>query len=123
MSAKERELAAILNKQKAEAERRIAHDSRERLKRTSARKFRTSFIFPISEFEMTFGLELWGHGLPDEKLTPIQKANRERWQQVRTNILNNGNTQLRAMEAEIDLHEIKFVGYQMDMTKEKNDGQ
>jgi len=122
MSGKERELAAIRDQQKIEIENRIVRDSRERLKRTSAKKFRTAFIFPISEFETTFGLALWGHGLPDEELTPLQMANRERWQQVRTNILNNGNTQLRAMEAEIDLHEIRFVGYKVDLTKEKDDG-
>ena len=108
MSDKEKELSAIRKQQKIDSENRIAYDSRERLKRTSAKKFRTTFIFSISEFETTFGLEVWGHGLPEEELTATQKANRDRWQQVRTNILNNGNTQLRAMEAEIDLHEVKF---------------
>ncbi len=122
MSAKEQEMADIRKEQKADLQKRIKHDSRERLKKTSTKKFKTSFIFPISEFETTFGLALWGHGLPVEELTPTQIANRERWQQVRTNILNNGNVQRRAMESEIDLHEVKFIGYQMDLIKEKSDG-
>lgn len=122
MSGKEQELAVLRKQQKLDLEKKIAYDSRERLKRTSTKKFKTSFIFPISEFETAFGLELWGHGLPEDQISSIQKANRKRWQQVRTNILNNGNIQRRAMEAEIDLHEVRFIGYQMDLVKENGDG-
>jgi len=122
MSSKEEQLIAIRRQQKIDLETKIAYDSRERLKRTTAKKFKTSFIFPISEFETAFGLELWGHGLPEDQITPMQKANRERWQQVRTNILNNGNNQSRALESEIDLHDVRFVGYQLDLTKETTDG-
>lgn len=97
------------------SEDRFKEDSRERLRRIAAKKFRTCFIFPIAEFEKVFGLELWGHGLPEESLTPGQRANRERWEQVRTAILNNGNIQSRALQAELDLHSVKYTGYRVEL--------
>jgi hypothetical protein len=109
------QLHNIRNQQRKHREERISEDSRDRLKKIAGKKFQTCFVFPLSEFEKTFGLEVWGHGLPDNELTPAQRANKERWDQVRTAILNNGNTQARALDAEIDLHEVKFVGYHMDL--------
>jgi hypothetical protein len=96
-------------------EGQIKQESLERLKRIASRKFRTCFIFPIAEFETVFGLALWGHGLPDDQLTDEQRANRDRWEQVRTAILNNGNTQARALQAELDLHTCQFVGYRVSL--------
>lgn len=95
--------------------RQIEEDSRERLKRIAAKKVTTGFIFPLAEFEKVFGLQLWGHGLPEEKLTDQQLANRARWEAARIAILNNGNTQVRALRAEMDLHEVRYVGYRMQL--------
>lgn len=114
MSQKEEELIALRRRQKESHRGRITKDSRDRLKKIAHRKFRTCFIFALAEFENTFGLELWGHNLPEDELTPIQKANRIRWEQVRKNILDKGNTQSRALGMEIDLHHVEFEGYQMN---------
>lgn len=114
MSRKEEELAALRRKQNELHRGRIAQDSRDRLKKIARKKFRTCFIFALAEFENTFGLEIWGHNLPEDKLTPEQKANRMRWEQVRKNILDKGNAQARALGMEIDLHKIEFEGYRME---------
>jgi len=114
MSKKEDELAAIRRRQQLLSHGRILDDSRERLKKIAAKKFRTCFISALAEFENTFGLEVWGHNLPEDSITTEQKANRLRWEQVRTNILNKGNTQSRALGMEMDLHLIEFEGYRMD---------
>lgn len=114
--SKEQELLNLRNAQKDTFRTKILQDSLIRLQGLSTKKFKTCFVYALAEFENVFGLELWGHGLPKNELTVLQKANQDRWQQVRTNILNKGNTQSRAMIAEMDLHEIKFVGYQMDLT-------
>jgi hypothetical protein len=120
MSQKEKELAA-LRRVNQEAQRgRIAQDSRDRLKKIAHKKFRTCFIAAIAEFEHTFGLELWGHNLPDDQLTPEQRVNRARWEQVRKNILDKGNAQSRALGMEIDLHRVEFEGYRMDFGGKKN---
>jgi len=122
MSRKEEELAALRRTQKAAHLERIAKDSQNRFKRIAQTKFRTCFIFALSEFENTFGFDLWGHGLPEDKITPEQKANRIRWDKVRKNILDKGNTQSRALSMEIDLHRVEFEGYRMNL-KGNADGQ
>lgn len=114
MSKKEQELAELKLKLKKEHQGRIIKDSRDRLKKISCKKFRTCFIFALVEFENTFGFDLWGHNLPEDKITPEQKANRIRWDQVRKNILDKGNTQSRALGMEIDLHHVEFKGYRMN---------
>lgn len=114
MSQKEEDLLDLRKQQQKLYRGRIAEDSRKRLKKIAHKKFRTCFISALVEFENTFGLELWGHNLPEEKLTPEQKANRIRWEQIRKNILDKGNTQSRALGMEIDLHRVEFEGYQMN---------
>jgi hypothetical protein len=113
MSDKEKELHELRHKQKEVKRGRITNDTRERLKKIAHKKFRTCFISAIAEFEQTFGLELWGHNLPDAELTSAQKANKIRWEQVRKNILDKGNAQARALGMEIDLHKVEFEGYTM----------
>lgn len=114
MSQKEKELAILQQKQKKIYTGCIAQDSRDRLNKIANKKFRTCFIFALAEFENTFGFELWGHNLPESKINPEQKANRIRWEQVRKNILDKGNTQSRALGMEIDLHNVEFRGYHMN---------
>ncbi len=119
MFEKEKELAALKQEQEKLRTGRIAEDSRERLKGISNKKFRTCFIFAISEFERTFGL-LWGHGLPEDKLDENHRANKILWDLVRKRILDKGNTQSRALGMEINLHRVKFEGYRIDFERENN---
>ncbi len=119
---KQTQLSETRKKYRAITKDKLHQDSKERLKRISSKKFKTCFISAISEFEEVFG-KLWGHGLPDEKLSETQRVNRELWGQIRTNILNKGNTQLRAMEAEIELHDIMFQGYKIEMGGKDNESE
>jgi len=120
MSSKEEELAALNRSQRSVHKERVDQDSRNRLKRISQRKFRTCFIAALSEFENTFGQELWGHNLPEDVLSPEQIANRKRWEQIRKNILDKGNAQSRALGMEIDLHQISFRGYSISFGGESD---
>lgn len=113
MTNKEEELAALQKLHKQETRGRISKDSRDRLKKIANSKFRTCYISALAEFENIFGFELWGHSLPEDQLTPEQKANKIRWEQVRKNILDKGNAQARALGMEIDLHKVDFEGYRM----------
>lgn len=122
MSQKEEELAALRRVQKVAHLGRIAKDSQNRLKRIAKKKFSTCFISALSEFEKTFGLNLWGHDLPEDEITSEQKANRIRWDQVRKNILDKGNAQSRALGMEIDLHRVEFEGYQMNFGRTNDEG-
>jgi hypothetical protein len=83
---------------------------RERLKKIIGKKFDTTMIYPLSQFEAAFG-HLWGDKLPDEKITDEQKVMRGKWKECRNNILNNGNQQKRNAFAELDMHDVTWLRY------------
>jgi hypothetical protein len=108
-----RGLAALKKRISVENKEKYAANSKQRLKRICSTKMRTSFIGALSQFEGFFGL-LWGHG-QDDPLTPEQEEMRKLWEQCRTEVLNNGNNQLRSLESEIDLHYVRWERYQMTL--------
>lgn len=83
---------------------------KERLKKIIAKKFDTTMIFPLSQFEAAFG-HLWGDQLPEDRLTDDQKVMRGKWKECRNNILNNGNQQKRNAFAELDMHDVTWLRY------------
>jgi hypothetical protein len=68
---------------------------KDRLKRIIQKKILTSFVGAIASFEKEF---------PDLIGT-------EKWNRLRQEIMDLGNRQIRGVNSELDLHEIKFVGY------------
>lgn len=81
--------------------------SRNMLKKHIQTKFKTTMIGALSRFEELFG-DLWGHGLSEHDLDEDQRYWREKWQLARTEILNNGNNQLRASLNEVEQYNVKF---------------
>jgi len=89
----------------AEAERvkknnedKYKENSKKRLMSVIEKKFKTTMIGALARVEDGFG-SLWGHGQRD--LTPEQQEFRKLWTEVRTDVLNNGNNQLRGALDEI----------------------
>lgn len=65
-------------------------------------RIRTSFVFPLAEFERVFGY-LWGQEIENKaSLTPDQLVFWDMYKQVRKAIFDNGNAQIRASETEIN---------------------
>lgn len=95
------------------SDRKTFKTASDRLKYIVDKKFETCFIFPLAQFEETFG-ELWGHGLKDEELSKYQRMMKEQWEQVRINILNKGNALRRSLSKELELHNVQFKGYHME---------
>ena len=63
---------------------------------------RTTFIGSLSAIEKFFS-ELWEYDYQDgEEVSKRKRVWKEKWEQCRAEILNNGNNQLRAVDAEID---------------------
>jgi len=93
--------------------------NKDRFKNICRKKFQTCFIFPIAEFEETFGKELWGNGLQDNELTEKQKLNKIKWDRLRKNVLDKGNSQLRAFISEIELYLIEYIGYKLTFRTEE----
>lgn len=83
---------------------------KDRLKKIISTKIQTTMIFPLSQFESAFG-HLWGHGKTEGGLTNDEKVFRTKWNEVRNNILNNGNQQKRNASTEIDMYEVVWNGY------------
>lgn len=88
--------------------------SKDRFKNICKKKCQTCFIFPLAEFEEAFGEELLGIGLQEDELTNEQRINRIKWNQLRKNILDKGNGQLRAFLSEIELYHIDYRGYNVN---------
>jgi hypothetical protein len=99
---------------KAGRERDLA-ESRDRLERIVQKKMKTAFVGALARVERAFGA-LWGHGKSDLRLTPEERAWRAVWDECRTEILNNGNHQARALEAEFPQYEINWTGYRVVLT-------
>lgn len=88
--------------------------SRRRLLKILETKFKTSFIGALSQFEESFG-HLWGHHKNDEDLTPDELHWKQIWESVRTNVLNNGNNQIRATHNELANHTITWNRYEVNL--------
>lgn len=97
-----------------EQKTRYRNDSKQRLKNILSKKFKTTIIFPLSQFEMTFG-KLWGHGKNDSELSAQELANKKIWLECRERILNNGHKQERNSMAEIDMYDISWNRYQTQL--------
>ncbi len=99
---------------KAESEtaaRRYNESSQKRLLKILEKKLQTSFIGALSQFEQIFG-HLWGHNKDEDELTKQEREYRDLWVQARTNILNNGNNQLRAVQNELSQYTVSWNRHQ-----------
>lgn len=114
---KEKEAQKELNKKNYQV------DSKERLKKIVATKMRTVMIGALSAIEEHLGF-LWGHN-SEEELTDGQAYVAELYQLLRSQILDNGNTQIRNAQTEIDMYTVEWnrYTYQFDVKpkEEKKD--
>src|SRR4051812_8436602 len=92
---------------------------RERLKKIIGKKIETTMIHALSQFEGHFG-HLFGHGLPDDRLTDEQAIMKQKWEQCRSNILTNGNQQKRNAFSEINMHDVSWQRYQTVLIPAEN---
>ena len=107
------QMKALTNRMQQAREDRYLEQSRRRLDKIVSTKIRTAFIGALAAFEEEFGF-LWGHDIDEEDLTSEQQQMLELWIRVRTNVLNNGNTQLRAARNEIANQTIKWNRHHID---------
>jgi len=78
------------------------------------KKFQTAIIGALARCEEYLG-ELWGHGLDDSELTNEQLDFKENiWENLRKDILDYGNSQLRNALDEMDTYTISWNKYKTD---------
>ena len=85
--------------------------SKKRLMKNVERKFKTTMIGALASFEKYFG-DLWGHD--EGELSDEQIKMKQFWEQARTEILNNGNSQLRIAQEEIAQYTMTWNRYHID---------
>lgn len=73
----------------------------ENQKQILTKRFQTTMIGALFEFEKTFGY-LWGHDKDEDSLTEKELDFLDRWDFTRNQVLNNGNNQLRKALADLD---------------------
>jgi len=97
--------------------------SKKRLLTNIKKKFDTTIIGSLAIFEEEFGY-LWAHGEVDDTLTETERDFRDMWQEVRTKILDAGNSNLRAAQSEISQYTLSWNRYVMRLgnTSEDHDG-
>ena len=103
-----------VDKRESDNDKYFKQTSHEQLKRSIKTKMMTEMVGIVERFENYFG-ESWGHGLQEDECDDEQLEIFEIWRQCRDEIFNYGNSQIRAMEKELDLYEIKTKGYHTTM--------
>lgn len=84
------------------------------------KRFQTTMIGALSEFEKSFSY-LWGfHKNEDEPLTEKEEQFFDIWEDTRNRILNNGNNQLRKAISEIKKQSgITTYNYKLPVKKQR----
>ena len=87
--------------------------SKERLLKIGKKKIQTTMIGALSTLEKRFGF-LWGQDQEGD-LTPEQEHLKELYEEIRSEILDRGNNQMRNLEAEFAQYDIKWLRYNMKL--------
>lgn len=101
------DMKKITDARRAANEEKYLNQSKASLTRHLEKKFKTTMIGALSVFEDKFGF-LWGHGKSEDELSEEELRYRELWQLTRTEVLNNGNNQLRAAKEEMSFYTVRF---------------
>lgn len=95
-------------------DRRYQESSKKRLLNNIEKKFNTTMIGSLAVFEDCFG-HLWGQDKRFNELTELEKEWREVWNEARSKVLDNGNSNLRAAQNEIAQYTLSWDRYITEM--------
>jgi hypothetical protein len=105
------ELVRQSDKFKSDKEQRYKEVSKDRLLKISTKKIQTTMIGALSSLEKQFGF-LWGHD-QDGEMSPEQQHMKDLYEEVRSEILDKGNNQIRNLETEFNYYDINWLRYRM----------
>ena len=101
------------DKFKSDKEERYKEVSKQRLLKIGQKKIQTTMIGALSSVEKHFGF-LWGHEQEDE-LTAEQQHVKSLFEEVRAEILDRGNNQIRNLEAELAHYDVSWLRYHISI--------
>lgn len=99
--------------EKAEAESDYKNSSKERFKKIATQKMRTIMIGSLDAIEKGLGF-LWGHD-ENKVLSEEEEELKKIFEQVRHDILNLGNNQIRNVEKELEQYDVTWNRYHITM--------
>lgn len=103
-------LKNAVKQRKEQGQKRHEHNSKDRLLRIIKKKLETTFIGDIAAIEESLGY-LWGIDFEDKDLTENEEKLKKIWFDLRNNILDRGNAQIRGIKSELEQYTINFDGY------------
>ena len=98
---------------KSDKEERYKEVSKQRLLKIGQKKIQTTMIGALSSVEKHFGF-LWGHEQEDE-LTAEQQHVKSLFEEIRAEILDRGNNQIRNLEAELAHYDVSWLRYHISI--------
>jgi len=101
------------DKFKSDKEERYKEVSKQRLLKIGQKKIQTTMIGALSSVEKHFGF-LWGHEQEDE-LTAEQQHVKSLFEEIRAEILDRGNNQIRNLEAELAHYDVNWLRYHISI--------
>jgi len=107
------ELVRESKKYKCDKDVKYKDSSRERLLKVARKKIETTMIGALSSMEKNLGF-LWGHE-EQRDLTPEEQHVKNIYDQIRSEILDKGNNQIRNLEAELSQYEVTWLRYHMTL--------
>ena len=114
----DKRLEILKLKIQAEKDASYKEDSKARLKKIAAQKIRTTMIGALSIVEKSLGF-LWGldeNGRDiSNQLTPEEQQLRDRYAEIRSQILDLGNNQIRNLDSELVQYDVKWNRYSMTL--------
>lgn len=114
----DKRLEILKLKIQAEKEASYREDSKVRLRKITAQKIRTTMIGALSIVEKNLGF-LWGldeNGRDtNSEITPEEQQLRDKYADIRSQILDLGNNQIRNLESELAQYDVKWNRYQMTL--------
>lgn len=87
--------------------------SKTRLKKEMKKRVQTTMIGSLSSIEKYFGF-LWGEGA-DNELTKDQLRMRDIFEEMRTEILDKGNAQIRSADLEVENYDVTWNKYHINL--------
>ena len=95
-------------------EERLRESAKRHLKVVVKKKFTTSIIATLDILEKGLG-DIWGHGLDPSECDEDQEYYKHLWEEIREQILDKGNSQMRGALSEIDGYTINKDRYETNL--------
>ncbi len=91
--------------------------SKDRLRKEISKRINTTMIGAIASIEKYFG-KMWG--FENQDVTPQQERLREVFEELRSEILDKGNAQIRNIESELSSYDVVWNRFHIDLPIKRN---